>query len=76
MKTATTLLWMLAGLAWICLPVGLIGFTIYGLYVAFSASVILGIIVLIIEPSPLVIGIVAMFRPDVCEQLAKWLGLV
>lgn len=35
--------------------------TVYGLYLAFSASIILGIIVLIVEPSPLIIGIVMIF---------------
>lgn len=33
----------------------------YGLYLAFSASLILGIIVFIVEPSPLIIGLVMFF---------------
>jgi len=35
--------------------------TIYGLYLAFSASIILGLIVLIVEPSPAIIGLVMLF---------------
>lgn len=35
--------------------------TVYGLYLAFSASILLGIIVFIIEPSPLIIGLVMLF---------------
>lgn len=35
--------------------------TLYGLYLAFSASIILGIIVLIVEPSPFIIGAVMLF---------------
>ena len=35
--------------------------TIYGLYLAFSASIILGIIVFVVEQSPFIIGIVMMF---------------
>ena len=34
---------------------------IYGLYLAFSASILLGIVALIVEPSPLVIGLVMFF---------------
>lgn len=40
---------------------GLLAATFYGLYLAFSASMILGIIVLLIEPSPLIIGLVMWF---------------
>jgi hypothetical protein len=32
--------------------------SIYGLYLAFSASIVLGIIVLFVEPAPFIIGIV------------------
>lgn len=40
---------------------GLLALTIYGLYLAFSASIILGVLALIVEPSPLVIGLVMFF---------------
>ncbi|NJO48163.1 MAG: hypothetical protein HC840_00445 [Leptolyngbyaceae cyanobacterium RM2_2_4] len=42
---------------WVLLSVS----TVYGLYLAFSASIILGVIVLIVEPSPLIIGLVMIF---------------
>lgn len=35
--------------------------TLYGLYLAFSASIVLGIIVFIVEPSPFIIGAVMLF---------------
>lgn len=35
--------------------------TVYGLWLAFSASIILGIIVLLVEPSPAIIGLVMLF---------------
>lgn len=35
--------------------------TLYGLWLAFSASILLGIVVLLVEPSPLVIGLVMIF---------------
>jgi len=52
------------------------GLWIYGIYLAFSASVILGFLALILEPSPFLIGIIAVFGgSDLCEKLAKYLGL-
>lgn len=44
--------------------------TIYGLYLAFSASIILGIIVLLVEPSPLIIGLVMFFFEKNLAQMA------
>lgn len=40
---------------------GLVGAALYGLYLAFSASILLGILVLFIQPSPLIIGLVMLF---------------
>jgi hypothetical protein len=44
---------------------GMLGLTffgsIYGLYLAFSASVLLGVLCIFIQPSPLVIGLVMLF---------------
>lgn len=49
--------------------------TIYGLYLAFSASFLLGIIVFIVEPSPLIIGLVALFfHKDLAQSLVEWLS--
>lgn len=38
-----------------------VGISIYGLYLAFSASIALGIIALIVEPSPFIIGLLMIF---------------
>ena len=43
--------------------------TIYGLYLAFSASVVLGIVVLVVEPSPAIIGLVMFFFEKNLAQL-------
>jgi len=48
--------------------------SVYGLYLAFSASIVLGIIVLVVEPSPFVIGVVAMFfHKDLAQMLVDFL---
>lgn len=53
-----------------------LGLTVYGLYLAFSASIILGIVVLLIEPTPLILAVIALTaKPDICEAIAKWLNL-
>jgi hypothetical protein len=59
----------------IALALSGIGLSIYGLVLAFKASLVLGVIVLVVEPSPLILGLVGVFRPDVAQQLAHWLGL-
>lgn len=49
--------------------------TVYGLYLAFSASILLGIIVLIVEPSPLIIGLVMLFfHKDLAQMLIEFLN--
>lgn len=46
----------------------------YGLYLAFSASILLGIIVFFAEPSPLVIALVAIFwKVNLPEKILAWL---
>lgn len=50
--------------------------TVYGLYLAFKASIILGVLALIIEPSPAILGWLAIFgHADVAARIAHWLGL-
>ena len=47
---------------------------VYGLYLAFSASILLGIVVFIVEPSPLVIGLVMMFfHKNLAQMLIDFL---
>lgn len=53
-----------------------IGPTIYGAYLAFKASLILGIVVLVVEPAPMVLGWIAIFgHPEVAQKIAQWIGL-
>ena len=54
---------LLGGLLVIALAVLAFGLSIYGIILAFSASIILGILCLFLEPSPLVFG-AAMFFFD------------
>jgi hypothetical protein len=54
--------------------VALLCFTLYavglGLYMAFSASVLLGFVVLLVEPAPLVIGLWwIFFGVDLAEKI-------
>lgn len=50
--------------------------SVYGIVLAFKASIILGIIVLLVEPMPFILGILAVFgHSDVAQLIARWLGL-
>lgn len=50
--------------------------SIYGLILAFHASIILGVLVLLVEPSPLILGALAFFgHPEVAQKIAAWMGL-
>lgn len=52
-----------------------LGMTFYGLYLAFSASIILGILAFIIEPSPFIFGVVMFFfDKDLPQMLIEWLN--
>ena len=59
--------------------IAFICFVIYasllGLYLAFSASVLLGFLVLVVEPAPLVIGIVHIFwGVDLAQRILEELS--
>lgn len=48
---------------------------VYGLWLAFSASIVLGIVVLLVEPSPLVIGLVMLlFHKNLAQMLIDFLS--
>lgn len=50
-----------------------LGTSIYGLYLAFSASIILGILVLLIEPLPLIIGLAKLLTGiDIAQKIVEW----
>ena len=51
----------LAALLLIAFWVTFFATSLYGLYLAFSASIILGIVILVIEPLPLLFGALMLF---------------
>lgn len=52
------------------------GLSVYGLFLAFKASLVLGVLALILEPAPLVLGIIGVLgNPELTQQIANWLGL-
>lgn len=54
---------------------GAIGLFLYGIYLAFSASILLGVVVLFVEPSPFVIGAVMFFfHKDLAQALMDFLN--
>lgn len=60
----------------VCFGLFMLGMSIYGLYLAFSASIILGIVAFFVEPSPLVFGLVMFFFDknlplEIIEYLTK-----
>lgn len=70
MKTALTILGGLGLLALIALPVAA---TVYGLYLAFSASILLGVVVLLVEPLPLILGVLGFLgHPEVAEKIVQF----
>ncbi len=45
---------------------------VYGIYLAFKASILLGIVAIVLEPLALIIGLAGMFgHPHLAEQLVK-----
>ena len=58
------------------LVISTIVLSIYGLYLAWCASIILFVLVILIEPTPLIFGILAVFgHPEVAQKFATFLGL-
>lgn len=48
---------------------------LYGAYLAFKASAVLGIIVLIVEPAPSILGWVAILgHPELAAKITAWIG--
>lgn len=53
-----------------------VAITVYGAVLAFQASIVLGVLVLLIEPSPFILGALALLgHPEVAQKIATWLGL-
>ena len=53
----------------VCLTLGSLALSIYGFVLAFSASVILGILTFFIQPAPLIFGAVMFFFEKDLAQL-------
>lgn len=59
-----------------CIPLALLAITVYGLYLAFKASVCIGFLALVLEPAPLFFGLCGLFgHPELAQKLAHALGL-
>ena len=59
----------------ICLMIFAFVCTVYGLYLAFSVSIFLGIIALLVEPSPFVFGIVMIaFEKNLPQMIMDYLS--
>lgn len=78
MKTITA---FLAGfgivgiLAVFALSFFMIAMAVYGVYLAFCASVVLGIIVLFVQPSPTIIGLVMFFfNKNIAQMIVDFLN--
>lgn len=62
-------------LIWVAFILSLIGFTVYGMVLAFQASIVLGALALLLEPAPFIIGVVSFFSgTDLAATVAKMLG--
>lgn len=60
-------------LMWACVIVGAIGMSIYGLILAFSASIVLGILTLFVEPAPFIFGAVMFFAgTNLPQKIMNW----
>ena len=50
-----------------------VAISIYGLYLAFSASILLGLLALLVEPSPLIFGLIMLFTgTNLPEKIVQW----
>jgi hypothetical protein len=62
-------------LFWILLSLFIIGVSIYGVYLAFCASILFGLIVLITPPSSTVIGLVYIgWGKNLAALVVQWLN--
>jgi hypothetical protein len=69
-------LFVLIGFLRVALGIYLFGVWVYGAYLAFKASVLLGFLALLLEPSPTILGLMGVFHhPEVAQKIAAWLGL-
>lgn len=75
LQVANNTVFALFGLIMIALGLFLIGVTIYGLVLGFQASIVVGILILFVEPAPLIIGLIYLFTgTNLAEKLAQLLS--
>ena len=55
--------------------VAILMLSVWGVVLAFQASIVLGVLCLIVEPAPLILGVAALFDPEIAQKVANWLGL-
>ncbi len=57
----------------VLLVVLFLGCTVYGVVLAFKASILLGLIALIVEPSPFIFGLVMLLcEVNLAEKIMVW----
>lgn len=54
---------------WAVLGLTAFGISVYGLYLAFSASILLGVVVFFVQPAPLVLGLVMLLADKNLSQM-------
>lgn len=75
MKGLLAALMVVYMMAVVCLSLGSLALSIYGICLAFSASIILGIIVLFIQPAPFIIGLVMFFlEKNLAQEIMNWIN--
>lgn len=52
-----------------------IGISVYGLIIAFNASILVGIVCIFVPPSPFVFGVCSFFGYNLPEILVNWLHI-
>lgn len=63
------------GIGYIILVIGIISCGLFGLWTAFTASIILGIVSFFVPPSFVVYGLCAFFGKNVPQMIVDWLNI-
>ncbi len=75
MKVTAGLLALFMFCFYVLLCVGCVGLSVYGVYLAFCASVILGLIMLVVCPSFTIVGAVMFFfKVNIPVLIMHWLN--
>jgi hypothetical protein len=63
---------------WFLVSVGLavLVTVVYGFVLVFKASLLLGLLIFLVDPIPLILGLLGIFgHPEVAQKIATWLGM-